>query len=185
MRGNERKLKVSPLLVTRDEANVATNEATPVRCLRVSGVPNEATLASFPASPLGVNGAKRAKWSHKIEISRESVVPAQRRTRATASTLNSCADTGGQRWGGASGILGRGYGYSRARYQLETQPDGPLGRASCYDAWILVHLSVLPAVLRGSGRVLDGARGVLGGYGRVGVRFRHGRVQPDLGNPGG
>ena len=50
------------------EANVATNEATLVQCPRVSGVPNEATLASFPASPLGVNGAKRAKLSHKIEF---------------------------------------------------------------------------------------------------------------------
>ena len=77
MQPNATDLKGSPLLATPDEANEATNEATPVQCLRVSGVPNEATLASFPASPLGVNGAKRAKLSHKIEISRESVVPAQ------------------------------------------------------------------------------------------------------------
>ena len=68
MQPNATVLKVSPLLATPDEANVATNEATPVQCLRVSGVPNEATLASFPASPLGVNGAKRAKLSHKIEF---------------------------------------------------------------------------------------------------------------------
>ena len=58
MQPNATVLKVSPLLVTRDEANVATNEATPAQCLRVNGVPNEATLASFPASTLGVNGAK-------------------------------------------------------------------------------------------------------------------------------
>ena len=57
MRLNETEIKVSPLLRTPDEAqcghHVAKqnhNEATLAHRLRVNGVPNEATLASFPAS---------------------------------------------------------------------------------------------------------------------------------------
>ena len=79
MQPNATELKVSPLLATPNEASVVTSRATLAQCVGVSGVPNEATVASFSASPLGVNGAKRAKLSHKIEISplkRASVVPA-------------------------------------------------------------------------------------------------------------
>ena len=68
MRLNETVLKVSPLLATPNEATLATSRATLAQCVGVSVVPNEATVASFPASPLGVNGAKRAKLSHKLKF---------------------------------------------------------------------------------------------------------------------
>ena len=80
MQPNATELRVSPLLATPNEASVVTSRATLAQCVGVSGVPNEATVASFSASPLGVNGAKRAKLSHKIEISplkRPPVVPAK------------------------------------------------------------------------------------------------------------
>ena len=55
MQPNATELKVSPLLVTPDEANQGRNQGQLAHRLRVSGGPNEATVASFPASPLGVN----------------------------------------------------------------------------------------------------------------------------------
>ena len=65
MRPNETELKVSPLLVTPNsapgsvtKANQGHSEATLVQRLRVSGMPNETTPASFSASQLGVNGTK-------------------------------------------------------------------------------------------------------------------------------
>ena len=57
MRRNETELKVSPLLATPDEAN----QGRLAHRVRVSGVPNEATVASFSASPLGVNEAKQGQ----------------------------------------------------------------------------------------------------------------------------
>ena len=71
------RINSSPLQFTRDEAKTRPPRGHAGTVRTSERVPNEATLASFPASPLGVNGAKRAKLSHKIEISRESVVPAQ------------------------------------------------------------------------------------------------------------
>ena len=41
MSGNERKLKVLPLLATRDEAQSGHHEPALVQCVRVNGVPNE------------------------------------------------------------------------------------------------------------------------------------------------
>ena len=51
MIGNERKLKVLPLLATRDEAKSGHHEPALVQCVRVNGVPNETTLphSSLPA----------------------------------------------------------------------------------------------------------------------------------------
>ena len=69
MQLNATELKVSPLLATPNQASVAScwHSATSERC--ASGVPNEARVASFPASPLGVNEAKWSQMSHKFEIS--------------------------------------------------------------------------------------------------------------------
>ena len=58
MSGNERILKVSPLLATPDEANQGHNEATLAHRVRVDGGPNETTPASFSASSVGVNETK-------------------------------------------------------------------------------------------------------------------------------
>ena len=64
MQLNATVLKVSPLLATPNEAGVAScwHSGTSERC--ASGVPNEATMASFPASSLGVNEAKWSQMSH-------------------------------------------------------------------------------------------------------------------------
>ena len=64
MQLNATVLKVSPLLATPNEASVAScwHSGTSERC--ASGVPNESTVASFPASPLGVNEAKWSQMSH-------------------------------------------------------------------------------------------------------------------------
>ena len=65
MRPNETELKVSPLLATPSpaygsvtKANQGHSAATLVQRLRVSGMPNETTPASFSASQLGVNGTQ-------------------------------------------------------------------------------------------------------------------------------
>ena len=76
MRRNERVLKASPLLATPDEAkrayrgHIESHAGTPhtsERC--ASGVPNEARVASFSASTVGVNQAKLSQMSHKFGIS--------------------------------------------------------------------------------------------------------------------
>ena len=59
MQPNATELKVPPLLATRNEANQGHNRLA--QCLRVNGVPNEATVASFSASRLGVNRAKQGQ----------------------------------------------------------------------------------------------------------------------------
>ena len=61
MQPNATELKVSPLLATRNEANQGRHGLTLAQCVGVSGVPNEATVASFSASPLGVNRAKQGQ----------------------------------------------------------------------------------------------------------------------------
>ena len=61
MRLNETVLKSLPLLVTRNEANQGQRGLMLAQCVGVSGVPNEATVAPFPASPLGVNEAKQGQ----------------------------------------------------------------------------------------------------------------------------
>ena len=55
MEPNGTELKDSPLLATRDEAKRGQGGFMLAQCVGVSGVPNEATVASFSASPLGVN----------------------------------------------------------------------------------------------------------------------------------
>ena len=47
------EIKGSPLLATRNEANQGHSEVMLPHRVRVSGGPNEATVVSFPASPLG------------------------------------------------------------------------------------------------------------------------------------
>ncbi len=49
MEANESKLKVPPLLTNPDEANQGHNQGQLAHRVRVSGVPNKATPASFPA----------------------------------------------------------------------------------------------------------------------------------------
>ena len=61
MQSNATELKVSPLLATPDEANQGHNQGRLAHRIRVSGVPNEATVALFSASPLGVNEAKQGQ----------------------------------------------------------------------------------------------------------------------------
>ena len=61
MQPNATELKVSLRLATPDEANQGHNQGQLAQCVGVSGVPNEATLASFSASPLGVKRANQAK----------------------------------------------------------------------------------------------------------------------------
>ena len=69
MQSNATELKVSPRLATPDEAKRGQRGLTPAQCVGVNGVPNGATPASFPASPLGVNGAKQSQMSPIFEIS--------------------------------------------------------------------------------------------------------------------
>ena len=66
MQLNATVLKVSPLLATPNEASVAScwHSGTSERC--ASGVPNEARVASFPASPLGVNRAKQGQMGPRF-----------------------------------------------------------------------------------------------------------------------
>ena len=66
MQPNATELKDSPLLATRDEAKRGHHEATLAQCVRVSGVPNEATLASLSASRLGVNEAKQGQNQARV-----------------------------------------------------------------------------------------------------------------------
>ena len=61
MQPNATELKVSPLLATPDEANQGQRGLMLARCVGVSGVPNEATVAPFPASTVGVNEAKQGQ----------------------------------------------------------------------------------------------------------------------------
>ena len=61
MQPNATELKVSPLLVTRNEANQGQRGLMLAQCVGVSGVPNEATVAPFPASTVGVNEAKQGQ----------------------------------------------------------------------------------------------------------------------------
>ena len=67
MQSNATELKVSPLLATPDEANQGHNQGRLAHRIRVSGVPNEATVASFSASPLGVNEANQGQMGPKIK----------------------------------------------------------------------------------------------------------------------
>ena len=84
MQPNATELKVSPLLATRNEAN----QGRLAHRVRVSGGPNEARVASFPASQLGVNRAKQGQMGPVLDPPSE--VPAQRRGEGDASsTLNS------------------------------------------------------------------------------------------------
>ena len=75
MQPNATELIVSPLPATPDEANQGRNQGQLAHRLRVSGGPNEATVASFPASPLGVNEAKQGQMGPGFTPS--PVVPVQ------------------------------------------------------------------------------------------------------------
>ena len=61
MQPNATELKVSSLLATPAEAKHSHNQGRLAQGLRVSGGPNEAMVASFPASQLGVNRAKQGQ----------------------------------------------------------------------------------------------------------------------------
>ena len=61
MQPNATELKVLPLLATPDEANQGHNQGQLAHRVGVNGVPNEATVASFSASTVGVNRAKQGK----------------------------------------------------------------------------------------------------------------------------
>ena len=75
MRPNETKIKVLPLLATPDEANLGQRGLMLAQRVRVNGVPNEARVASFPASTVGVNRAKQSQMGPGFTPS--SVVPAK------------------------------------------------------------------------------------------------------------
>ena len=82
MQPNATDLKVSPRLATPDEANQGRNQSQLAQCLRVSGGPNEATVAPFPASTVGVNEAKQGQMGPGINPphrspARGSVVPCE------------------------------------------------------------------------------------------------------------
>ena len=66
MQPNATELKVLPLLATPDEANHGHSQGQPAQCLRVSGVPNETTVASFPTSRLGINEAKQGQMGPRF-----------------------------------------------------------------------------------------------------------------------
>ena len=59
---NGTELKIFPLLRTPDE----TNQGRLAQRVRVSGAPNEATPASFSASPLGVNEANQGQMGPRF-----------------------------------------------------------------------------------------------------------------------
>ena len=52
------RIKGLPLLTRPTQGH---NQGQLAQCLRVSGGPTETTVASFPASPLGVNEAKQGQ----------------------------------------------------------------------------------------------------------------------------
>ena len=90
MQPNATELKVSPLLATPDEANQGHHQGRLAHRVRVIGGPNKATVASFPASPLGVNEAKQGQMGPRINPPSCSIPPRRREPRAFApSTLNS------------------------------------------------------------------------------------------------
>ena len=66
MRLNETELKVSPLLATPDEAKRDQRGLMLAQCVGVSGVPNEARVASFPASTVGVNEANQGQMGPRF-----------------------------------------------------------------------------------------------------------------------
>ena len=67
MQPNATELKVPSPLATPDEIKLGHNEATLVHPVRVSGVPNEARVASFSASTVGVNQAELGQMRPLIE----------------------------------------------------------------------------------------------------------------------
>ena len=76
MQPNATELKVPSLLATRDGANQGHNQGQLAHRIRVSGVPNEATVASFSASPLGVNEAKQGQMGPEVHPP-SPIVPVQ------------------------------------------------------------------------------------------------------------
>ena len=66
MQPNATELKVLPLLVTRNEANQGHNQGRLAHRVRVNGVPNEATVAPFPASTVGVNETKQGQMGPEL-----------------------------------------------------------------------------------------------------------------------
>ena len=75
-KGNATELKVSPLLATSNEATRGHNQGRLAHSLRVSRGPNEATVAPFPASQLGVNRAKQGQMGPGFTPS--PIVPCRR-----------------------------------------------------------------------------------------------------------
>ena len=75
MQPNATKLRVSPLLATPDETKLGHNEATLVHPVRVSGMPNEARVASFSASTVGVNQAELGQMRPLIKNSHPGPSP--------------------------------------------------------------------------------------------------------------
>ena len=73
MQSNATELKVSPLPATPGEAN----QGQLAHRVRVNGVPNEARVAPFPASTVGVNEANQGQMGPGINP--PSVAPLRRR----------------------------------------------------------------------------------------------------------
>ena len=67
MQLNATDLKVPSLLATPDEANQGQNQGRLAHRVRVTGGPNEATVASFPASTVGVNEAKQGQIGPEVD----------------------------------------------------------------------------------------------------------------------
>ena len=66
MQLNATDLKVSPLLATPDEAKRGQRGLMLAQCVGVSGAPNEARVAPFPASTVGVNEANQGQMGPGI-----------------------------------------------------------------------------------------------------------------------
>ena len=101
MEPNGTELKVLPFLATRNEANQGHNEVTLAHRVRVNGVPNEATAASFSASQLGVNEAKQGQMGPGINpLHTSALISPGRGCEVPAKAGTSGVSR--ERWGGVS-----------------------------------------------------------------------------------
>ena len=101
MEQNGTELKVSPLLATRNEAKRGHYEVMLAHRVRVNGVPNEATVASFSASQLGVNEAKQGQMGPGINPFHTSALisPGQ---GCEVPVSTGTTGVSRERWGGVS-----------------------------------------------------------------------------------
>ena len=95
------EIKVLPLLATRNEAKQGHSEVMLTHRARVNGVPNEATVVSFPASPLGVNEAKQGQMGPGINpLHTSALISPGRGCEVPVSTGTTGVSR--ERWGGVS-----------------------------------------------------------------------------------